>query len=65
MDDALAAYGAGCADGLAGHSDGRSAADPRTGADYRAGLVDGRVAMFEAELTDAVRRALGPPSGDR
>ena len=42
MDDALAAYDAGHADGLAGHTDSGRAVDPDTGPDYRAGVVDGR-----------------------
>jgi len=65
MDDAFAAYGAGHADGLAGRGDGASALDPATGADYRAGLMDGQLAAFETALIEAVRRALDPRSEDR
>jgi hypothetical protein len=64
MDEALRAYGTGHADGLAGTSDGGRAADPGTGADYRTGLTDGRLARFEADLVDAVRRALGERGSD-
>ena len=55
MDDALRAYGAGHADGLAGHADENRLADP----DYRTGLTDGQLARFENELAEAVKRALG------
>jgi len=65
MDEAFAAYGAGHADGLAGRGDGVSADDTGTGADYRAGLLDGQVAAFETALIDAVRRALDPRTEDR
>ncbi len=59
MDDALRAYEAGRADGLAGRHDLRRAGRPETGADYRVGMVDGQMAAFEAGLIDAVRKALG------
>ena len=58
MDDALRAYRSGHADGLTGRHDQRRAAEPGTGADYRTGLADGRLATFEKELLAAVRRAL-------
>jgi hypothetical protein len=59
MDDALQAYGAGHADGVAGRHDGGLAADPATGPDYLVGIVDGQLAAFEEALTAAVRKALG------
>ena len=65
MDDAFAAYDAGHADGRAGRDDDAAAGDPRTGADYRAGLLDGQVAAFEIALIAAVREALDPRSEDR
>jgi hypothetical protein len=55
MDEALAAYGEGHADGLAGTRDEARTDDP----DYRTGLHDGQVAVFESELLAAVRKALG------
>nr|WP_296070681.1 hypothetical protein [uncultured Actinoplanes sp.] len=56
MDDALRAYDAGRSDGLAGtHDDRRAGDDP----DYRMGVVDGRIAKFEATLLEAIRKALG------
>jgi hypothetical protein len=55
MDDALRAYGAGHADGLAGTADEERVDDP----DYRTGLADGRLAKFETDLIAAVKRALG------
>jgi hypothetical protein len=55
MDDALRAYGAGRADGLAGDPDEGRLADP----DYRTGLSDGQLAKFEDELVAAIKRALG------
>jgi len=55
MDDALRAYGAGHAHGLAGDADEGRLADP----DYRTGLTDGQLAKFENELIAAVKRALG------
>jgi hypothetical protein len=58
MDDSLAAYGAGHTDGQAGVRDLDRAGDPETGADYRVGLLDGRLAAFEEALVEAVRRAL-------
>ena len=61
MDDALAAYGDGHADGAAGRHDAGRAEDPATGADYRVGLVDGQLAAFEEALVAAIRRAMGEP----
>ena len=58
MDDALVAYDSGRADGLAGRHDAVRAGDPSSGADYRVGIVDGRLAAFEARLIEAVRKAL-------
>jgi hypothetical protein len=58
MDDALRAYGAGRADGLAGDADEGRLADP----DYRTGLADGQLAKFESELVAAIKRALGGDS---
>jgi len=55
MDDALRAYGAGHADGLAGAADEGRLADP----DYRTGLTDGQLVKFETELVAAIKRALG------
>jgi hypothetical protein len=46
MDDALQAYGCGRADGLAARRDQERATDPRTGADYRIGFLDGRLEIF-------------------
>jgi hypothetical protein len=55
MDDALRAYDAGRADALAGTQDDRRAGDDP---DYRMGVVDGRIAKFEATLLEAIRKAL-------
>ncbi|MFI5842504.1 hypothetical protein ACIA8K_22630 [Catenuloplanes sp. NPDC051500] len=55
MDDALTAYAEGRADGLAGARDEHRTGDP----DYRTGLHDGQVAVFENDLLAAVRKALG------
>lgn len=55
MDEALTAYGDGRADGLSGCRDETRTGDP----DYRTGLHDGQVAVFESELLAAVRKALG------
>jgi len=55
MDDALRAYESGRADGLAGRLDAGRATDP----DYRVGLTDGQLAVFETDLIAAVRKALG------
>lgn len=46
MQDALAAYGAGRADALAGSRDAAQAKHPETGADYRIGFLDGRIEIF-------------------
>ncbi|HEX5205678.1 MAG TPA: hypothetical protein VFW27_37590 [Actinoplanes sp.] len=59
MEDALATYGSGHADGMAGVTDADRARDPRTGPDYLVGVVDGRMAAFEAALVAAIRRAMG------
>ena len=61
MDDALQAYNLGCEDGAAGHPVPERAEHPDTGPDYRIGVVDGRLAAFQAELTAEVRRALDLP----
>jgi len=58
MDEALTAYDAGHTDGRAGLRDLARAGDPRTGPDYRVGLLDGQLAAFEQALVEAVRRAL-------
>ncbi|MBB4750749.1 hypothetical protein [Actinoplanes lobatus] len=57
MDDALVAYNAGRVDGAAGYRDPQVAEDPEVGADYRIGLLDGRIAAFH--LIAEVRRILG------
>jgi hypothetical protein len=59
MDDALRAFDAGRADGLAGRRDPGQAEHPDTGGDYRAGLTEGQLAVFESDLVAAIRRALG------
>jgi hypothetical protein len=63
MDDALAAYGSGHADGVAGHEDAARAGDPVTGPDYRVGVVDGQLAAFEEALVAAIRKAMGENHG--
>ncbi|WP_157240561.1 hypothetical protein [Catenuloplanes japonicus] len=55
MDDALTAYSEGRAAGLSGVRDETRTGDP----DYRTGLHDGQVAVFESQLLAAVRKALG------
>ncbi|MEV6347857.1 hypothetical protein [Actinoplanes sp. NPDC051851] len=57
MDDALVAYNAGRVDGAAGHRDPQIAEDPEVGADYRVGLLDGRIAAFH--LIKELRGILG------
>ncbi|MGK5685055.1 hypothetical protein [Actinoplanes sp. URMC 104] len=57
-DSALRAYGEGRADGAAGRRDETRTGDP----DYRAGLTDGEVEAFEADLLAAIRRAMGDES---
>ena len=57
MDDALVAYNSGRVDGAAGYRDPQIAEDPEIGADYRIGLLDGRIAAFH--LMAEVRRILG------
>jgi hypothetical protein len=57
MDDALVAYNAGRVDGSAGYRDPQIAEDAEVGADYRIGLLDGRIAAFQ--LIMEVRRILG------
>ena len=64
MDDALVAYGAGHADGKAGVNDADRAVDPRTGADYLVGVVDGQVAAFEDALITAIRKAMDDRKSD-
>jgi hypothetical protein len=59
MDDAIVAYGEGHADGKAGRPDAARARNPRTGADYQVGLVDGQLAAFEDALVAAIREAMG------
>ncbi|WP_433292012.1 hypothetical protein ACQP2F_26890 [Actinoplanes sp. CA-030573] len=63
MDDALAAYGSGHADGMAGRHDAGRAGDAETGADYRVGVVDGQLAAFEEALIAAIRKAMGDRRG--
>jgi hypothetical protein len=57
MDDALVAYNAGRVDGAAGYRDPQIAEDTEVGADYRIGLLDGRIAAFH--LIMEVRKILG------
>ena len=57
MDEALVAYNAGRVDGAAGYRDPQIAEDPELGADYRIGLLDGRIAAFH--LTAELRAVLG------
>ena len=64
MDDELAAYGSGHADGMAGLRDSDRAGDPRTGADYLVGIVDGQIAAFEDALITAIRKAMEDRAGD-
>jgi hypothetical protein len=47
MDDQLLAYNTGREDGGAGRRDATRADDPRTGADYRMGFLDGRIEVFQ------------------
>jgi hypothetical protein len=56
MDDELRAYNEGRADGGAGRRDTARADDPRTGADYRMGFLDGRIEVFQ--MLAEVRRFL-------
>ncbi|WP_430783638.1 hypothetical protein [Actinoplanes sp. G11-F43] len=60
MEDALAAYAAGHADGTAGLRSLARSEDPATGPDYRVGVADGSVAAFQAELIAEIRRLLPP-----
>ncbi|HET6484628.1 MAG TPA: hypothetical protein VFG35_31935 [Actinoplanes sp.] len=53
-DFALRAYDMGRSDGVAGHRDDGRAADP----DYRVGVADGQLAVFEADLIAAIRKAM-------
>ncbi|KUL22282.1 hypothetical protein [Actinoplanes awajinensis] len=57
MDDALVAYNSGRLDGAAGCRDEQIAADAEVGADYRIGLLDGRIAAYH--LISEVRDILG------
>ena len=57
MDDALVAYNSGRVDGAAGHRDPQIAEDAEVGADYRIGLLDGRIAAYH--LINEVRDILG------
>ena len=57
MDDLLKAYNAGRADGTAGRRDNDRSENPETGADYRIGFLDGRIAVFKM-LAEA-RKFLG------
>lgn len=59
MDDALRAYDVGRADGIAGLHDHIMATDPGVGADYRTGLADGQLEVFQSNLIAAIRKALG------
>jgi len=59
MDDALTAYTAGRADGLAARRDPARAADPVTGADYRVGFLDARIEIFRLHV-EARRIAENP-----
>ena len=56
MDEHFAAYNSGRVDGGAGCRDAERAADPRTGADYRIGFLDGRIEAFH--LLAQIRRLL-------
>jgi hypothetical protein len=57
MDDALVAYNAGRVDGAAGFRDPQIAEDAEVGADYRIGLLDGRIAAFH--MMNELRGILG------
>ncbi|MEU4688842.1 hypothetical protein [Actinoplanes sp. NPDC023714] len=57
IDEALVAYNAGRVDGAAGLRDPQVAEDPEFGADYRIGMLDGRIAAFH--LRAEIRRVLG------
>ncbi|GLY00561.1 MULTISPECIES: hypothetical protein [Actinoplanes] len=57
MDEALVAYNAGRVDGAAGVRDAQIAEDPEIGADYRIGLLDGRIAAFH--LISEIRDVMG------
>ncbi|GAA4602280.1 hypothetical protein BJY16_004193 [Actinoplanes octamycinicus] len=57
MDDALVAYNAGRVDGAAGFRDPQIAEDPEVGADYRVGILDGRIAAFH--MLNELREVLG------
>ena len=46
MDAEFRAYQSGRADGIAGRRDDIRTEDPATGADYRIGFLDGRIAVF-------------------
>jgi len=59
MDDAFVAYRQGHADGRAGRADAARGGHPETGADYKVGVADGRLAAFEDALIDAIRKAMG------
>lgn len=64
MDEALAAYDAGRADGLAGLRDVARVTDATTGRDYAVGVADGRLEAFENDLVAAIRRALDAKKGE-
>lgn len=61
MDDALAAYAAGHADGSAGLRSLTRSEDPKTGPDYRVGVADGSVVAFQTELIAEIRRLMDQP----
>ncbi|GID28236.1 hypothetical protein [Paractinoplanes brasiliensis] len=58
-DFALRAYDEGRADGVAGREDHARDSD----ADYRVGLADGQLAVFEADLIAAIRKAMDGKNG--
>ncbi len=61
MEDSLLAYDRGRVHGFAGQCDEDLAVDPHTGSDYRIGVTDGQLTLFEVQLLAAVRRALDVP----
>jgi hypothetical protein len=61
MDEALIAYTAGRADGVAGRRDAARTDDPATGRDYRIGFLDGRIEVFR--MLARVRKIVDGPDG--
>ena len=56
MDDELLAYFTGRDDGIAGKRNDEHTGHPATGADYRIGFIDGRIALFH--IHSQLRRLL-------